>query len=135
MAEIEDTLITYLLTQTGLTDLIDRRISFDDGQQETKVPYVVGNNISAVPLHSHQGQLSLASPAIQFTVYAKTRSSMQAVANQIKLALKDYQDDMDGTEIQYIKLINEFKSTFENVETTVKFKTNDLEFEVNYIKE
>ena len=133
--EIEESLVTYLLTQTALTALVDRRIYYDYAQQKDKYPYIVGLNISDVKEQTLSGILTMESPIIQFTAYAETRASAQLVANQIKAALTDYQGTLSGVVVQYIKLINEFKTTDQTGEGVIEINTIDQEYEINFDKE
>ncbi len=133
--EIEEALTTYLLAQTGLTSLIDRRLHSDYLPERATYPAVVWINVSDVKLHSLSGQLSLTSPMIQYTAYATTKAQAKTVANQLTLALNDFQGTMSGVEVQYIKLVNEFSSVDTIADGTTKINMTDLEYEVNFTKE
>lgn len=134
MAEIEEALKTYLLSQTGLTALIARRYFYDVAKQGEILPYVVCLCVSDVKEHTHQGQNSLESPNYQFTAYASTRAGARAVAQQIKTALCDYVGTMSGTVVQYITLQNELPSTETSADGTIKVHTVDLEFQIYYVR-
>ena len=132
--DIEEALTTYLLAQTGLTALIDRRFSFGDAPQNQALPYVVCITISDVKDHTLRAQSELEGPVYQLTVYAATRRAARAVARQIKAALQDFTGEMSGVKVQYIQLLNELTST-EEIADTRRAHICDLEFEINYLKE
>lgn len=135
MAELQEALTTYLKAYAGLTALISTRLFPDEIPQGTTLPAVFYINISDVKSHTLTGQLALESPMIQYTVYASTKPSARAVANQIKAALKDYVGTLSGVTIQYIRLINELSNKYTSPDGTIRVFTHDLEFQINYIKE
>ena len=135
MAEIEEALKTYLLTKANLTALISGRIYCDNEipEKPTK-PYIFYMYVSDIIGHTHDGQLSLRSPRIQYSACADTRAAAIAVANQIEAALNDYSGVLSGITVQKTMLQDIDKSTESNPEGTVKIHFADLEYEVNYIK-
>ena len=130
--EIEEALTTYLLAQTGLTALIDRRFSFDIQPQFDTLPAVVCINVSDVKDHHLTGQTTYESPVYQFTVYATTRAGAMAVGDQLKTALKDYSGTLSGLVVQYIKILNELRSTYTSPEGLILAHIYDLEIEVYF---
>jgi hypothetical protein len=130
--EIYEALNTYLLTRTGLTALIDTRISPDDAPQTEQKPYVVYTNIDNIIDHTHDGQCELEHPNYQWTVYADTKLAASAVARQIKTALKNYSGTLSGIVVQRIKLINDMHQKFRNEDGTFVAFTHYLEYEINY---
>jgi hypothetical protein len=133
--EIEEALTTYLLSQSGLTALIDRRFFYDLLPQGCVLPAVVCQNVSDVKDHTYSGIQQLERPMYQFTTYANSRASARAVAAQIKAALSDYHGTMSGLTVQYIRLENELTSTETGTDGTTKTHVTDLEFEINYLRE
>jgi len=131
--EIEEALTTYLLAQTGLTALIDRRFYFDILPQNCNLPAVVCTLISDVKDHTMTLQCDLERPMYQFSAYATTRAGARAVANQLKTALVDYHGTLSGIVVQYIRLAYEISTTETDADT--KTSVTHLEYEVNFIKE
>ncbi len=135
MAEIEDALKTYLLTQSGLTALIQNRIyAEDEVPLKAGDPYVFYLNVSDIPNHTHDGQDSLRQPMIQYSACSKTKTVAAAVAKQIEAAMNDHSGTLSGIEVQFIRLEGVDKSAETNAEGTVKIHFVDLEYQVNYIK-
>jgi len=133
--EIEEALTTYLLAQTGLTALIDRRFFYEEMPQGATFPAVVCIKVSDIKDHYLTTQSTLESPMLQFTAYASTKAGARAVSNQLKAALCDYTGTLSGVVVQYIRLENELSGLEKSSDGTVKVYTEDLEFEINYIKE
>lgn len=133
--EIDEALLAYLLSQSGLTALIDRRLYPDERPQGSDLPAVSYMYVSDVKDHTLTAQQKLESPMIQFTSYASTRAQARAVSNQVKTALADYAGTLSGLEVQYIKLVNELPSTERNADGTVLVRTVDQEYEINFVKE
>ena len=132
--EIEEALTTYLLAQSGLTVLIERRFFYDILPEKCELPAVCVINISDVKDHTLTGQLKLERPVFQFTAYAQTKAQAKNVAEQIKKALQDFQGSMSGIEIQYIKLLNELSTLYTSPDGLIQAYTTDLEFEINYVR-
>ena len=133
--EIDEALYAYLMSQSGLTALIDRRLYPDERPQESDLPAVSYMYISDVKEHTLTAQQKLESPMIQFTSYASSRAKARTVSNQVKASLADYVGTLSGLEVQYIKLVNELPSTERNADGTVKVHTVDQEYEINFVKE
>lgn len=127
--QIEEALRAYLLTIAPLTNLINQRILADELSDIT-LPAVTYFKVSDVKDHTLQGQLNLERPYIQFTVFAKTKTSARAISELIKTALCDYTGTLSGIFVQKIELQNEIS----NLETQsgVRVFTESLEFQVNY---
>lgn len=143
--EIEDAIVAYLKTKTGLTALITHQrknaagamenyvaIFADEAPQGTPFPYVTYIDISDVKNHTHDGQLANENPVKQFTVHAASKASSKAVATQLKAALCDYTGMLSGLEVEYITMINEFASKDKTPDMSVNYV--DLEFEIAYIR-
>jgi hypothetical protein len=133
--DIEQALMTYLLAQSGLTALVSTRIHYDELPQDSALPAVCIIHVSDVKAHTLTGQSKLEQPSYQFTVYASSKATARAVANQIKTALADYHGTMSGLQVQSIQMQNEMSGMFKLPDGTVKINTIDLEFEVSFVKE
>jgi len=93
---IEQALMTYLLTQTGITDYIGRRIYFVEAPQETEQPYMVINKISGVRKNSHEGNSHLAHPRFQFSVFGSKYSDCKNIISALQTSLQGYSGTMGG---------------------------------------
>ena len=93
---IEQALMTYILAQTGITDLVSTRIYFVEGPQETAKPYLVINKIDGPREHSHDGSSSLAHPRFQLTAFAETYSGAKNIISAVQTALQGYSGTMGG---------------------------------------
>ena len=133
--EIEESLTSYFLGFAELAALIDDKLYPDELPQGIKLPAVIYSKISDVKEHTLVGQNRLERPMLQFTVFADTKTSTRAIANQLKAALCDFQGMMSGIEVQYIRLENELSSLERTPDGTLKIYTEILEFEINYVKE
>lgn len=133
--ELEEVLTAYLLDYPGLAALIDDKLYPDELPQGIKLPAVIYSKISDVKDHTLVGQNRLERPMLQFTVFAGTKTAARDIANQLKVALCDFQGMLSSVEIQYIKLENELSSLERTPDGTLKSYTEILEFEINYVKE
>jgi hypothetical protein len=132
--ELEEALVAYLLEYPGLTTLIGQRLYPDELSQGEKLPAVLYFKVSDVKDHTLAGQNKLERPIFQMTVFAVTKTDARAVANKIKTALNDYVGFMGGIFIQKIELQNELSNLETSSDGIIKVYTEDLEYQINYIK-
>ncbi len=85
---IEQALLTYLLTQAGLTALVNEKIYYVEAPQDIETPYIVMSKVSSVREHSHQGSSHLATARFQFSTYASSYYLAKQIAEQLQTALQ-----------------------------------------------
>ncbi len=127
--EIEEALVAYLKTK-NIT-----KIYPDEIPQNVNLPAATYIKISDIKDHYLTGICELERPIFQFTAYAFTKSAAKTLAKLIKTALNDYQGTLSGIEIQKIELQNELSNLETSPDGTTRVFTEDLEFEINFIKE
>ena len=132
--ELEAALTSYLLDFLGLATLIGDKLYPDELPQGIKLPAVIYSKISDVKEHTLIGQNHLERPMLQFSAFAGSKTAVRAIANQLKSALCDFQGDLSGIKIQYIRLENELSSLERSSDGAIKIYTEILEFEINYLK-
>jgi hypothetical protein len=94
---IEEALIAYLLTQTGLTALISDRIYPNKLPQTPKLPAIVYQKIDAPRISGFTADIGVMS-RIQTTSWASTYTGASAVQEQIRAATQNYMNQtMGGT--------------------------------------
>lgn len=126
---IEEALVAYLKTK-NIT-----KIYPDEIPQNVNLPAATYIKISDIKDHYLTGICELERPIFQFTAYAFTKSAAKTLAKSIKTALNDYQGTLSGIEIQKIELQNELSNLETSPDGTTRVFTEDLEFEINFIKE
>lgn len=126
--DIEEVLVAYLKTQ-NIT------VYPEEMPQNTTLPAVTYIKISDIKDHYLTGICELERPIFQFTAYALTKTAARTLAKLIKTTLSDYQGTLSGIQIQKIELQNEISNLETSPDGTTRVFTEDLEFEVNYIKE
>jgi hypothetical protein len=92
---IEEALITYLLTQSGLTALISNRIYFLKLPQTPTLPAVVIQKIDSPKLHGFSADYG-AMTRIQVTSWALTYTGVSAVQEQIRSSTQNYMNQTMG---------------------------------------
>lgn len=102
---IEQALTTYLLAQSGITDLVGQRIHFVKAPQDVANPYIVFLKVSAPREHSHDGASGMAVTRFQFSCFANTYSGAKDVAAAVQTALQAYQGTMGGAGGVYVDSI------------------------------
>jgi len=93
---IEQALMTYLLAQTGITDLVGDRIHFVIAPQDVAKPYLVVTKVDSPEVSSHDGPSGLSHPRFQFSSFATTYSSAKTISAALKTALDGYSGTMGG---------------------------------------
>jgi len=129
---IEDAVLAYLKTQSGLTTLVGTRIYPEEVPETVQLPAVTYILVSNVPIHVLTGKITLERPVYQYTAYAATKAAARAIAAQIALALSDYHGTLSGVVVQKIELQNEMSTLISSADGTNKTYTHDLEFEITY---
>ncbi len=132
--ELEEALTAYLLGYPILVSLIGNKLYPDELPQGVNLPAVIYSKVSDVKEHTLVGQNQLEKPMIEFSAFAGSKKAARSVANQLKLALCDFQGVLSGLEIQYIRLENELSNLERSSDGTLKIYTELLEFEINYLK-
>lgn len=141
MAEIEEAIKTYLLTRAGLTALVSTRVFLDEVSNGEALPAVVYQQVSDVKSHYLTGQAKLEQPVYQYSAYATTKAAARNIAKQIKAALCDYSGTISGITVQLIRLNGEYHSRDRGDKGALNtiggydVYIEDLEFEINYVKE
>ena len=130
--EIFEAFTAHLLAQTGLTALIGDRIYPYEASEGDPLPYIVYQNISDVKNHTLEGQNAFENPVYQFTVYDSDPVTIKAIGRQIKAALSDYHGTMSGLNVQYIELLNELSSKYNNTDGSLNCYTLDLEYQIYF---
>ena len=88
---VETDLLSYLLEDTTITDLVDNRIWFLKAENENpKKPYIILQNISDVDKTSFQGANYANDTRFQVDIYSKKYSEVKAVKSAVKVAMYDF---------------------------------------------
>lgn len=95
--QIEQALMTFLLSQTSITDLVSQRIYFVKAPQKTETPYMIITKVSGLREHSHGGASELAGPKFQFSVFDGTYSGVKNILAALQAALQGYTGSMGGS--------------------------------------
>ena len=132
--DIEAAFVAYLLSNSSLTALIERRLYPDETPDEVdlkKQTVITYQQVSSSFVHTHDGQDKTELPNYQFTAYAPKRPQVKAIARAFKAALCDFTGTMSGLNIQGITLINELYDTVHPVEG-LTVSSCDMEFQIIY---
>jgi|GEM_PF-1681803 len=107
---IEQGLMTFLLSQTDLTQHVGERIYFVRADQDTQAPYIVVTKVSAIREHSHDGSSGLAHPRFQLAIFSTTYSMAKTIATALQTILDGYTGLMDEVTVQAVFYDNETDS-------------------------
>jgi len=90
-----DALRTYLLTKTGLTDLVSTRIHRGNAVQGSALPYVTYSLQGKETEHTAEGAASVAVYFFEVNCWGKTPTAAEAVYEQVRLAIDGYRGALD----------------------------------------
>lgn len=130
----EQALMTYLLAQSGITDLLGTHddspcIFFARAPQDVEQPYIIVLKVAGPRLHSHDGGSGLANPQFQFSIFASSYGTAKEIAAAVQTALQGYSGTMggeSGVAVNGIYYLNEVDQ-YEN-ETELHHIAVDYEF-------
>lgn len=91
MASLEQGLITYLLTKSGVTDLVGTRVyPIRAPQSQTTYPLIVVTRVGSARVTDMGGEVGLAHARIQIDCWGKTQLSVINVEDAVRLVLSGY---------------------------------------------
>ena len=133
--EIDEALTAYLLSCSGLTALIGRRLYSDSAAQSislTDGPTLVYDLISEETTDTFVQQTTeLTGDTFQFSAWATTRKVADSTARQIKKAFKNYSGVMGGESGVTVNAILQISKSKDSTETPKLFRTM-YEFQIWY---
>lgn len=111
---LRDDLVTFLLTQTGLTALVGRRIFPLVLPQKAARPAVVYEETANNRSHAMQSDTGMPQmPLYTFHIFAATFDETLAVEAQLITALQDKTGTMVSTTLHRIRLDNSYDGDYE----------------------
>jgi hypothetical protein len=110
---IEQALITYLLTQTGLTASVSNRIHLLKLPQDPVLPAIVIQKISSPRLHGFTADIG-ATTRMQLTSWATTYTSASAVFEQLRASLQNYLNGTMSTLTVSAVILDDENDTYED---------------------
>lgn len=91
---LKSSLITYLKTETNLTDLVGDRIYIGYAEQDAALPFVVAHQIDGVHEHHMAAATGFVQGRFQFNCHAQTTVSAENVAEQLRQSLDGFRGTM-----------------------------------------
>jgi len=99
---------------TGLDDLISGRISEGRLEQNTTLPAIVYNRISAVPVSAMGSDVGLTPTTMQFGLYAATAAALRTLREQFLLAFQRWRTVSGSPRIQATFVDNMFGNPYDS---------------------
>lgn len=87
--DVSEALHTEIKATTGITSLSSNRIYPMTAQQAAKMPFIVYQQISNVPVHAFKGDPKITMYRFQISTRSTSYTGTLAVSTQIKTALRD----------------------------------------------
>ncbi len=100
---IEKALVAYLIADSGLKSLIDKRLYAFHAQTQVQFPFITYQRVSTAKVLTHDlGETTLTSVRIQFDIYSKTYANALAITDALREALQGYRGTMSGVDVQSV---------------------------------
>jgi hypothetical protein len=117
MMLIEQALLTELLNQAALTNIIADRLYYVKAPQDVEEPYIVFFKVSSPREHSLTGASGLATARFQFSIFSMTYLEAKQIAGHIQLALQGMNKVIGGAGGVYANILydNEIDLTEDEV--------------------
>lgn len=138
---IRSDLRTYLKSRSGLTDLVggasDPRLYLSNIPQAPALanyPCVVYRRASGGYEHELDGSAGKASPLFEFHVFGTDPDDVEAIGNQLRLALDGFCGTMGDTAVDCVTIDDEFDDYIETKigDDLVGFHRTVLEFTIQH---
>ena len=126
---IQSDIRTYLLTQTGVTDLVGSRIYAMKSPKRATFPSLTYSTVSSVRTRSHSGDSSLTTKRIQLSCWAAKYGDCRDLVDQLVSSLESYKGLMGLTTVYSSFVENEIdaydpESKLYHVPVDVKIRYN-----------
>jgi len=108
MPEVERAIISKLLGDSSITNLVQNRIYFSEAPQGVLNAYAVINRISSPRVHSLTGPSGLVKARIQIDIYAYSAMTARTIGRAIEAILDGLREIVITVNIQAILLLDEF---------------------------
>ena len=126
---IEEGLVNYVLSQSGVTALIGTRIAPAPLRQESPLPAITYQLISVEDGLLHDGPLGLPQPRIQMDCWSSSYAGAKALAAAVKVAIHAYKGLMGTVQVEQASVVNLVDSYEPNtgkwrviVDTVIQYK-------------
>jgi hypothetical protein len=122
----EPDITTAVLASAPLAALIGTRFFWDLADAKTRAPYLVAQTVSEDGETPHDGQRGTAYATIQFSAWATTRQSSNAIAETLRAAV-------EGVTLPGVtKCVLTFSNRNHNYDTTTRLFGTVLDLRANY---
>ena len=102
MASVETALYTLLSSNSGITNLVQKRIYPGIAPQTARVPFIVFRLISNPPIHIMGGDATLYKPRFSIFIHANEYDEVKTIRDAVQSAMRDVSGTYDTIVIQHI---------------------------------
>ena len=134
MALIVKELQTHLEAQSGITNLVGTRIYSHHLRRDTATyPLITHQLVGNDHEHMLSGAAGIASARFQIDCWGLKMSDVEALAEQVRLAMQGYQGTMGSTCVKFTLFLNEFDLSESPKDASEQWLYRRvLEFQVKY---
>jgi hypothetical protein len=88
--QLEESLYTYLSTDSGISALISTRVYPEVAPQSASAPFLVYQRITTQRIHTMSADQGFVMATMQFTVWDNTITSARSVSEAVRAALQNH---------------------------------------------
>ena len=104
---MEGALIAKLLTDSGVSTLVNNRVYPVSRPQASALPAITLATVSNVPVYTNDGEAGIAEVRTQIDCWGSTYGSAKTVARAVKVSLSAFFGTAGGVAFQYVLLDGE----------------------------
>lgn len=104
---MEEALLERLTSDGAITTLVGNRVTWMSRPQATGLPSVTLQRVTGGPLYTNDGEAGLSEGRVQIDCWAKTYTSVKAVARAVRTRLSALRDTVDGVRFATVMLDSE----------------------------
>lgn len=104
MATVAEALYARLTSFGGLSALVGSRIYPNIIPQNSTYPCIIYGRVAAEHFHCMEGSSGLVAETYQIDIFATSKSSAEAIAEQVRLALQGYRGTSAGVAVNGVLL-------------------------------
>lgn len=104
---MEEALVSFLLADTGITDLVGTRVDFFSSDQAREDPRIVIQLVGKQPQYADDGEVGLTRQRVQCDTYAESRAGALAIARALFARLSAVSQTYSGVGFKTIELEDE----------------------------
>jgi hypothetical protein len=125
---IEEDFITYLLSQSTITNIVDQKVFYNNRGRWDDLPWIEIIKTGESPTYSHNGYSSLNQINLQLTAWAKTDLTSRELLLELRKLLHGFSGTMNGRNVYDVFITN----SIDQRDPDTNYYHNHIEIQLKY---